>query len=118
MPPSLPDSPSWCTPQAGCLNPARTRPQKPLPRRPTQSVVAPSIRGGRVSGGDELSSLQLASPPVATRNGLTPPHANRRAHLARIVNKNPPEIPEEPSLKCSVNTPPSKGCSGCSAEAS
>ena len=28
---------------------------------------------GRASGGDEIPSLQLASPPVATRNGLAPP---------------------------------------------
>src|SRR2546427_5204102 len=93
MPPRLPDSPPSCTPQAVGLNPARTQHQKPLPRRPTQSVVAPSIGGGRVSGGDELLSLQLASPPVATRNGLTPPHANRRAHPARIFNKKSPGNP-------------------------
>src|SRR5437016_7370300 len=111
MPARLPDSPSWCTPQAGCLNPARTRPQKPLPRRPTQSVLAPSIRGGRVSGGDELSSLLLASPPVATRNGLTPPHANRRAHPARIFNEKSPGNPGRTYIKNSTH-PITQGFSG------
>ena len=33
-------------------------------------VVAPFIRQRRASGGNGLSSLQLALPPVATRNGL------------------------------------------------
>src|SRR2546426_9363960 len=39
----------------------------------TQIVPAPCCSRGPASGGEELSSLQLASPPVATRNGLARP---------------------------------------------
>jgi hypothetical protein len=40
--------------------------------RPTQAVVAPSIRAGGERR-ERTAELQFAFPPVATRNGLTRP---------------------------------------------
>jgi hypothetical protein len=48
------------------------------------------------------SSLQLASPPVATRNGLASLPANRRARHPNPSMKNPPEYSVQPKILTAV----------------